>query len=293
VQFVVDNPPEVFEVHNGLRPLLLVIGDDVAGGWSRYDVQRAEAAFKLGSNVYVYATDKTPIPSRLSTPSLALEPVESRRTIRVARIQYSGEWNVEAYGWQRLRTYMNNTCRTQLDVRSVTLDARELEAIKVAHISGPRSFGLTPAEIAGLRRFLTGGGTLLADAAGGSREFVDALERNVGEALKVESIPLPPGSPIFTGSGLADGLKLDRVEYRRAARADSRGRDFPPLKAFMLGQRPAVIYSPLDVSVGLLGTPVYDCRGYEPDSCLLMMRNLLLYASLSTSEKTRISAESK
>lgn len=288
VQFVIESPPEVLEVHNGIRSLLLLVADDVAAAWNRFDVKNAEVAFQLGCNLHVYATDRSPPPGRLATPSIAIEPVETVRTIRVARIRYKGGWNIEPHGWQRLRAYLNNTGRTNLETTTLSFDSPELAGFKVAHISGTGSFVLGPTEIAGLRRFLTDGGTLLADAAVGAREFTESLERNVGDALKVPPLPLPPSSPIFTARGVPDAIRLDRVDYRRAARGDHRGREFPPLRCFVLGSRPAVIYSPLDISVGLLGTPVYDCRGYDPDGCLVVMRNLLLYSALPTGEKARL-----
>jgi hypothetical protein len=60
------------------------------------------------------------------------------------------------------------------------------------------------------------------------------------------------------------------------------------LRAYMLGSRAAVIYSPVDLSVSLLGTNVWNCRGYEGDGAVRILRNLLMYARLPSSEKARI-----
>lgn len=292
VQFSIAKPPEMVEVHNGVRTLLLLLAaEDIAATWNRYQVRRTPREFWLGCNVYLYATDKTAIHSRLQTTTIALEPVDTEQTIEVARVKYDGDWDVEPYGWKRLATYMNNSTATRLVIEpGVALDSPVLEDFKVAYITGTRRFTLTPAELSGLRRFLTGGGTLLADAAGGSRPFTEALEEQLTGLLKVRPKRLPPTSPVMTSEGLPGAVRLDTVGYRRAVRRPDRARRLPPLTAYELGKRSAVIYSPLDISAGLLGTQVFDCRGYAPDSALRVVHNLLLYANLSTAEKARLTA---
>lgn len=292
VQFSIAKPPKVFEVHNGLRTLLLMVSEDIGATWNRYQVRRVPREFWLGCNVYLYATDKTAIRSRLQTPTIALEPVDIKRTIEVARVKHAGDWDVEPYGWRRLVAYMNNTTGTRLVIEpGVALDSTVLEDFKVAYITGTQAFRLSPAELSGLRRFLTSGGTLLADAAGGSPAFTKALEEQLSNLLKTQPKRLSPTSPILTGRGLPDATNLDTVGYRRTIRRRDRGHRRPPLKAYELSRRSAVIYSPLDISAGLLGTQVFDCRGYTPESALLVARNMLLYANLSTAEKVRLAGE--
>ncbi|MFQ5805743.1 MAG: DUF4159 domain-containing protein [Phycisphaerae bacterium] len=292
VQFSIAKPSEMIEVHNGARTLLLLTTEDIGATWNRYQVRRTPTEFRLGCNVYLYATDKTAIHSRLQTPTIPLERVEIKQTIEVARIKYDGDWNVEPYGWKRLATYMNNSTATRLvAVPGVSLDSTVLLDFKVAHLTGTREFTLSPAELSGLRRFLTDGGTLLADAAGGSPAFIEALEEQLTDLLKVPPRRLPPTSPILTGQGLPGAVRLDTVGYRRSVRRPGRGRRLPPLKVYELGKRAVVIHSSLDISVGLLGTQAFDCRGYDPDSALRVARNMLLYASLSTAEKARLAGE--
>jgi len=172
----------------------------------------------------------------------------------------------------------------------VRLDSEELKEFRVAHITGTGGFELSPPELRGLREFLTGGGTLLADAAGGSPEFVQALETEVRRAIRGQPRPVPRNWPLLTGEGIPGAVDLAEVSYRRAARRGAPA--YPRLLAFQSGQRLSVIYSPLDLSASLLGTQIYDLRGYESDSALRIMRNLLLYADLPSARKVvRPSAE--
>jgi hypothetical protein len=111
--------------------------------------------------------------------------------------------------------------------------------------------------------------------------------------LKSEPARVPANSPILSGAETLPLAKLSSVEYRRATRADGRARETPPLKMFTLSGRPAVIYSPLDISVGLLGTHVFACRGYDADGALTVMQNLVLYGSLPAAERTRLGTGEK
>ena len=79
LQFAIEDPPEVLEIHNGVRPLMLLVGEDIAAAWNRYDLKKGESGFQLGCNLYLYATDKTSIPSRLVTNTIPIEPVSYRK----------------------------------------------------------------------------------------------------------------------------------------------------------------------------------------------------------------------
>lgn len=291
VQFEVKDPPLTLQVHNGVRTLLLLSTRDLGATWNKYAAKgKQEDDFHLGCNVYQYAVDKTTVRSRLQTVDIPLRPASVTRTIKVARIKYNGHWDPEPYGWTRLGHYLNNDAATRILVTSaVTFDSETLKDFKVAHITGTSAFELNAEEVKGLQHFLTGGGTLLADATGSSREFTKSLEGYVREALKTEPRGLPPDSFVLTGTGLPDGTDLAGTGYRRSSRsAGGRAEKYPPLKAFGSQRRFAVVYSPLDLSAGLLGTQLYGLQGYDPESTLKIMRNLVLYAGLSSAEKARL-----
>jgi hypothetical protein len=291
VQFVIESPPVMLHVTNGLRTLMLLCPSDLAAAWNEFRVDQRARDFELGANVYLLATDKSAPASRLDTPEIPLEPVPIERTIRVARLQYDGPWDVEPYGWTRLRHYLNNVSGARLLVTSgVPLHSLDFRDFKIAYITGTKAFRLSPPEQAGLRRFLTSGGTLLADAAGGSREFLESFEQQLTGILNVEPVSVPQDSALITGEGIPGAGRIAGVHYRRAARLENPG-EAPLLRAYNLGRRLAVIYCPLDLSAGLLGTPVYGVRGYAPETCLRIVRNLLLYAHLSTAEKAHLARE--
>ncbi len=296
IQYEIKNPPELLEVHNGVRTLMLLSTQDICAPWNQYRLGRWENAFQLACNIYLYATDKTTLRSRLEGADIPVQQVQIQRTIQVARIKYKGRWDIEPAGWTRLGAYLNNTTASRLLVTSgVALDSPDLQektpegrnVFDLAVMSGVGGFELSEAELAGLRKYLTAGGTLWADAACGAREFTEALEKQIGGLLKAEPVDVPADAFLITGKTIPAGVSLEAIGYRRNARREAGTRKIPRLKVFELGKRPIVIYSALDVTTGLLGTNVYNCRGYDPESCLSIMRNVLLYAQLSPAQKDR------
>lgn len=294
VQYRITEPPAMLEVHNGVRTLMLLCTEDIADSWNRFRARgNRERDFELGMNLYLYATDKGLKTSRLESTSLTENPAKVRRRVRVGRVQHAGAWSIEPYGWSRLSRYMNNEAGTQVLLSSgVRLDAPKLrENYEALHVTGLGALEISDAEQQGLRRFLSDGGVLLADAANGGREFTESLEDHLRRILRTEPETVDSDSGLLTGKSLADAVDLSGTAYRRAARGrEGAVRDRPLLRAFALGKRYAVIYSPLDLSVGLLGTDVYDCRGYEPASALKIMRNLLLYAAAGPAEQSKVFA---
>ena len=286
VQFEIKQPPPMFAVHNGVRLLMLICSEDIAKTWSRQGGRREH--FHLGCNIYNYATDKTHIRSRLVSSNIVSRPVDTKRDLEVALIEYDGQWNIEPYGWKRLRNYLNNEIGTRLLLTSgIRFDSPALDDFKIAYMTGIAAFKLSAEEQKGLRRFLSNGGTLLADAAGGARDFSKSFETHLTGALKSNPTRLSKDSFLWTGQDIPAAVNLSGVTYTRSARGRVRDQ-VPPLWTYRTGHRLAVIYSPLDISAGLLGKPIYGRLGYADDGPLLIMRNLLLYADLPTREKARL-----
>ena len=77
---------------------------------------------------------------------------------------------------------------------------------------------------------------------------------------------------------MKDAPKL-QVDYRLAARAtlgDARG---PTLRAVVKDGRTAVLYSPLDLSVGLVGTKVAGVVGYTPETATALVARTVRVAA--------------
>jgi hypothetical protein len=155
-------------------------------------------------------------------------------------------------------------------------------------MTGTEAFELSDAELQGLRRFVRQGGLLIADAAGSSRGFAESLEKYLGEVFSGVPRSIPDKAPLLTGAGIPGAVSLEGVQYRRAARRAGGGSAWPQLLAYSRGKRYAAIFSRLDLSAGLLGTDIYELRGYTSESAAMIMRNLLLYGNMSMAEKAAV-----
>jgi len=234
--------------------------------------------FELLANIYLFATDKGLLRPRGSNPWPAAKAFAPAATIRLARLKYKGNYDPEPLALERLAAFMANRYRIKL-IRSEPTDIAELDAAAwpVAHMTGTGRFTLTPVQRAGIKKYLAAGGSLVIDAAGGSKTFADSVAEQI--------VPLVGGGQ---GSRLALREPLYRavepiapqVRYRRwfaAALGDRKHQ--PRLRGFRMGDRLAVIYSPDDLTVGLLGCQVYNIRGYAPQTAAALMTNILCYVS--------------
>jgi len=296
--------PSIKALSNGAREMMVLIN---AGDPARYwQIQNfAGVSIKpwaeLAANIYLYAADKSTLKSRFKGQSYIVnrdEKIKADRTIKVARLEYSGNWNLEPGGWRRFANYMHNTRKTDILTESVKLGDGKLKPgdFAVAHLTGTYKFKLSPAARAEIKAFVDGGGTLVVDAAGGVGDFKDSIEAELGEMFGAPGrnvSPLPLGHAVYAGGG----QKLDKVSYRYFALPSLPGgtKTVPRLRGIEVNNRTAVFYSPEDLSVGLVGMNVDGIYGYSPDSATNLMECIVLHAAKVGPAKvaTQAAAESE
>ncbi len=148
-------------------------------------------------------------------------------------------------------------------------------AYAIAHLTGSSRNTFTPAQVKELSDFVNGGGTLLIDCTGGSTECAESLQPLLAvlpggaDALKT---PLPADHPLFkelAGKELYRTYAKPRLGSTRSPRL--RGGGGTP-------ERPALLYSPEDLSTGLVGQEVDGVIGYTPDAATALVRQVLLRA---------------
>jgi hypothetical protein len=276
--------PTLLGLSNGARYLMLLIPDaDPAKAWQLQETTGHEELFQLGGNICLYAVDKTG--EYVKGDSYVVQQdtrFKAVKTIDVARIQYEGNWNPEPGGWRRLSAIMHN--RDSLDVNAVAVDpAKEsLAGEKIAHLTGTDRFRLTAPAIAALQQFIKDGGTLIVDATGGKAACAESEEKTLeaifGDDAQQLHDSLPEDSPVYTTGG-----KLDEVKYRSWAKQQTLGNlKSARLRGITQNGRLVCIYSPEDLSVGLVGEPVDGILGYSPETATELMRKILLVASGDT-----------
>jgi hypothetical protein len=286
--------PTVLGLSNGVRELMLLIpSGDPARSWQTEEIGHNLPDFELPDDIALYAIDKKNLREKGVAFSITLDPaISTNRTIKLARLQFAGNWNPEPGGWRRMAAILHNRSHIDLQISVAKLGSNQLGDGKtgptVAVLTGTNSIRLSDAARQEIKNFLTGGGTLIVDAAGGDSEFATEVLTELttitgADVMKAVANPLPPTAAVYN---LPGGVIHDFV-YRPFARATVGSVRTPMLAAIIVNKRPAVYVSRLDLSAGLVGQPTDGIAGYDPATATAMMTNLVIAAGLG--EKASVS----
>jgi hypothetical protein len=274
--------PKIEAVTNGARVLMLLLpAGDPGKDWQTqaFVAIKKYPVGQLMLNVLLYATDLNVPRTKGQTWLVQKDPaVTAAKTIKVARLQYAGNWNPEPLGWARLGNILHNTKKVDLDVTDVELGKGKLtNDYKLADLTGTAEEKFTDAQLAELAAYVAGGGTLLIDSAGGKSDFATAIEADLGKIAPGAAGPLdvlPLDSPVYADGG--DPVKT--AGYRRFAKPVLGTLRTPQLRGLVKGGRVVVIFSKEDIAVGLVGQQVDGIVGYDPDSAVKVAGSVVLYA---------------
>ncbi len=267
-------------ISNGARELMVLIGDDASRSWQSQSFGGNEGDFQMMLNLFKYSVDSEGMAEKGKTHIVTADPkATAKQTIKIARGEYNGAWNPEPGGWNRLSAVMLNENGMKLDVSTVKLDSGTIAAdVKVLHITGTGAMNLSEAAQDAIRKFVAGGGTLMIDAAGGNSEFVNSADQLLAALWPIEAKQLDEPMKVDHALFGASGKKQTEFRYRGGVRAQA-GLRAPNIRAITINDRPAVLYSREDLSVGLVGMPIAGVAGYDPDSATQLMKNVLMYVS--------------
>src|SRR5207247_3186972 len=205
--------PSVLGLSNGVRELMVLIPQGDPGRvWQSKVVGGNEPLWQLGANIFLYTVGRIDLRYRGESHLVDADPKATpEQTVAVARIRYDGNWDPEPGGWRRLGNVLHNEGKVQLAVEPVAPGRGELSKFKIAHLTGTAVFRLDEQARAELKQFVSAGGTLVVDAAGGSAEFAKAAEAEVKTLFVADKLsPLPPDHAVY----LAGGGKADAISYR-------------------------------------------------------------------------------
>jgi hypothetical protein len=280
------NKPVLRGLSNGARELMVLMPTgDPARYWQikNFSSGQTKPLAELAANIYLYALDKSTLKSKFKGQTYIVkrnEAVKAAKSIQVARLEYGGNWDPEPGGWRRFANLMHNTRGVDLNVTTVKLGEGKLnKEFTIAHLTGSNRFKLSDAQQKELKAYVEGGGTLVIDAAGGAVDFKESAESAMaalfGAAAQKLSAPLAMDSAVYK----AGGEGIARAAYRPYARRMlSGGMNAPRLRGIEVNGRTAVLYSPEDLTVGLVGMSVDGIYGYEPDYANKLMEAVVVYA---------------
>lgn len=170
--------------------------------------------------------------------------------------KHGGRWDARASGLRRLAWELQRRTSVEvaLEARPMALDSARLFEHPFLYLSGDGDFPpFTPAEVENLRRYLTFGGFLFADANDGSEGagFDAAFRRELARVLpQAQLAPLPSTHVVFKSFFMLDA-------------APGRFLNKPNLDAVLVARRAAVMYSQNDV-LGALNRDESGTWEFEP-----------------------------
>jgi hypothetical protein len=170
-----------------------------------------------------------------------------------------------------------------IDVNDVDVAALKPKSADVAVLTGTDPAQFSPTDAAAIRNFVKAGGVLMIDVCGGRGSF----DQSATDELLPQAFPnihlhqLAADDPLVSAGlpGMADLSKPRSRLY--TVQSPSYVPTLPMQLAFGAGH---VIYSPIDLTSGLLGTGTWGINGYTADYACPFMQNLLLWTARGQKE---------
>ncbi|MDB5321846.1 MAG: hypothetical protein JWN40_3477 [Phycisphaerales bacterium] len=176
------NPPSVMALSNGTRELMITLPSaDIARNWQMGTYLGKEETFQVMNGIVLYAVDRQNLKYKGGTHVVRADPAAAGgtgggRVIKVARLEFVGNWNPEPAGWPRLSAILQKQQQGQIVAEPVKLGEGKLDAAAypIAHLTGTGQFSFTKEQLNELKKYVLKGGVVLCDAAGGNSEFATA-----------------------------------------------------------------------------------------------------------------------
>jgi hypothetical protein len=260
--------------------MILIPQADLSKYWQAQTRMGREETHELADDIFLYSVERQGLEFKGTTYLVNPDPsINAEKTIKVARLQYHGNWNPEPGGWRRLAAVMHNRNKIDLAIDTVELGKGKLAGYRMAHLTGTTGWVMPNPVQEEIRAFIKAGGTLIIDSAGGSTEFEASTDQNVAalypaEAEKAKAV-LAAEHPLFkAGTGLPT-----EILWRRWTRKLLGNLKSHRIHGVEVGNRLAIFYSGEDLSVGLVGQPVDGITGYEPKTATELMSDMILYST--------------
>jgi hypothetical protein len=247
------------------------------------------ACLAIGANVMAYATNRElKFKNEFFATAETGSPKDDfdRGKLYAARLQHPGGCNAAPGALVNLMRVAGEKLELRVDPqpRELSITDPQLFRYHLVFMHGRHSFRLTPAERKQLRTYLERGGMLFADAICSSREFGQALVKEMAELFpeaRLERIPV--NHPLFSTAFGGDDLSV--VKRREPQRTAADGplkstvrQGEPYLEGLKIGDRYAVIFSPFDISCALENHESLECEGYTRKDAARIGLNVLLYS---------------
>ena len=276
-------------MNNGARDLVLISNTDLGKPWQSDENFNGNEIWKLTANLFTLVSDRGVLTNRL-VDIHEDKTGKASDAFQLARVQYDGNWEPEPLAWMPVANRLANTTGIDLQVGTVKIEDLVSAKPQMAHLAGVEPVEFSDDQKKALVDYVKGGGTLLVETVGGRGTFSLEVDRQLRDLFGAPSLSLDDNHPIITGQGLKAGLNEQRVAFRRLALLNAGGRTNPRLQTFLVGDRPGVIFSHEDLSLGSLRARQYGISGYQADSARALLSNLIQYVKQKPAAATPVAS---
>jgi len=268
---------ELRALSNGVRELIILSPKgDLAGQLQDRDTRRS-THLDIATNIWTYASERDRSRAHLGPPvrdNDAAALPDDAPIFTIARGRYEGHWNVEPGAARAVRRQARDA---GIDVRIVDVPIATVRDHRpdLLWITGVASVTLTDTQRQAIIGYIRAGGTTLVETVGGTGDFAESIERQLMADGRFD-VRLLRDHPVITGRDLDDGRDRTRVGYRAFSAGHLGARDATPrLRAAMIDDRCALLFSREDLSHALLDHPAWFISGYTTSTARDLMWNLI------------------
>jgi hypothetical protein len=273
-------------VSDGTRMIAIVCQRDIAESWQKRARVSGKLDYQLGTDLYLYATGYNPSRTKMR-PVFVGSGKQVGAKVKVAWLAHEGNWYTQPYALDYLSQKLTAENRLALDVQvGATIDAKGLSGCSLAWMTGSAAFKLSDEQVAALRAYVAGGGTLFLNAVGGNKEFRDSAGALLDKLFEGQDVSMrepgpPPNSPLVTGRiGEYRGpalvaTQLTRTRTWQQVLADVKGLQ---LRTYEKDGRVMALFAPYGIHDTLDGHTGYGALSYLPGPAMDIAANIVLYA---------------
>lgn len=276
----------VRSVSNGARDLILLTSHDWSAEFQGLGLTAEEKLFSDGSeilrltgNLWTIVTNRNTRERRLASAS-EYDPVvrAGGRPLTIGMATVGNTPPVEPATWDACDNAIYKQTGLNVSVQPIALVDAASSTLPLIHLTGTDTREPSEEELKAIQAYVAKGGTLLIETVGGEGEFSRSMEARLNKTGHEATPMVLRSDRILTGTGITGGVDTRRAVYRRAMVLTGYGHR-PRFMAIYLGQRPAIIFSHEDLSLGLMNYQGSGVMGYTPETCRKLMGNLLLSVS--------------
>lgn len=266
----------IFSVSNGARDLIIMPSRDWGFSFQSDKSPGDGVHWKLVSNLFALGTERGRFNNRLEPVLPVKKNREQTGQITIGRAAYDGMWLPEPGMWDIAGIEIFN--RTGIATKTADVELAKLDQFKgpLVHLTGTYAIRLNDAQKNAIKSYIGRGGTILIENVGGRGTFTQRMEEELAPLLGTAANLIGPGSEILNGNRERGGVNAKAVSYRRHAVVRLGLRNRPNLAAFFANNRPAVIVSHEDLSLGAMGVRQDGILGYSRNGARALLNNIVL-----------------